>query len=89
MARARARRQAQSDDLIEAILASKGRPLPYRPEWWIAMIRWYYFRLPPPGAERVEAMRRPFDLRLQLERWRAEQIAHERATYHRPPDGEQ
>lgn len=83
MVTARRRRTAMTDDLVNAILQASGRLLPYRPDWWVTLIRWHYFRLPPPGAERVDSMSPPFDARAQLDAWRSDQIAHE--LQHRAP----
>lgn len=83
MATARRRRAAQSDDLINAILAAKGRSLAYRPDWYQTVMRWVYFDDPPEGADRVASMSPPFDGRAQLSAWREAQLEYERA--HRRP----
>ena len=88
MATARRRRATPNDDLVAAILAAKGRPLGYRPDWFQTLQGWVYFGDAPAGAERIAAMQPPFSASEQLRAWRQAHLEHERAHF-RPAKADQ
>lgn len=72
----RRRRSAHLDDLVEAILQTRGRGLAYRRDWHQALIAWCYFGDSPAGAERLARLEPPFDPAILLDAWREQLVAH-------------
>ena len=88
MPKPRRRLQTDADDLITAILKSRGRFLPFRPEWHATATAWRYFDDPPVGVERLEAAGIDFDLAEQLRLWRDLAFEHERSIRRRAGPGQ-
>ncbi|MFZ0549804.1 MAG: hypothetical protein WAM21_03245, partial [Steroidobacteraceae bacterium] len=62
MTKPRARRQAKTDDLVEAILRARGGArIAYRSDWHEVLVAWFYFGDAPVGVERLAAAGVIFD----------------------------